>query len=294
MKKYIGIATLLLLAVGCDKVDTGGQNFDPNKIRIEASMGTRATLTDFEEGDKISLYAVEYNGEEVADLQIAGNYLNNEEVTYNGSAWVPARSLYWSENPCDFYGFYPRQELGALEDILFNVATDQSVDSTPEALGGYEASDLMWAKAEKVSKEDGAVHLAFHHMLSRLKVEIVRGVEYEGELPKNIEVHIYNTATTARVNWRIGSLEKYLYSDVKTIKMHQVDGDTFEAIIVPQFIERSTPLVEVTMEGIAYLLNYSMSFRPGMQHTVTVTLNTSPDQEKIDISIDGDVGGWEE
>jgi hypothetical protein len=30
-----------------------------------------------------------------------------------------------------------------------------------------------------------------------------------------------------------------------------------------------------------------------MQHTVTVTLNTSPDQEKIDISIDGDVGGWE-
>ena len=151
----------------------------------------------------------------------------------------------------------------------------------------------MWAKAEKVSKEDGAVHLAFHHMLSRLKVEIVRGPNYEGELPENIEVHVYNTATTARMNWRIGSLEKYLYSPTKTIKMHQVDGDTFEAIIVPQFIERSTPLVEVTMEGIAYLLNYSMSFRPGMQHTVTVTLNTSPDQEKIDISIDGDVGDWE-
>ena len=102
MKKYIGIATLLLLAVGCDKVDTGGQDFDPNKIRVEASMGTRATLTEFEAGDKISLYAVEYNGEEVADLQIAGNYLNNEQMTYNGSAWVGTRTLYWSENPCDF------------------------------------------------------------------------------------------------------------------------------------------------------------------------------------------------
>jgi hypothetical protein len=144
-----------------------------------------------------------------------------------------------------------------------------------------------------VAKEDGAVRLSFQHMLSRLKVDIVRGPNYEGELPKNIEVHVYNTATTARMNWRIGSLEKYLYSPTKTIKMHQVDGDTFDASIVPQFIERSTPLVEVTMEGIAYLLNYSMSFRPGMQHTVTVTLNTSPDQEKIDISIDGDVGGWE-
>lgn len=293
MKKYIGIAALLLLAVGCDK---GGEFVQPNpdEIRVEATVGgTRATLTEFEAGDKISLYAVEYNGEEVADLQIAGNYLNNEQMTYNGSAWVGTRTLYWSKNPCDFYGFYPYQQLGALEDILFEVATDQSADSTPEALGGYEASDLMWAKTEKVAKEDGAVRLSFQHMLSRLKVDIVRGPNYEGELPKNIEVHVYNTATTARMNWRIGSLEKYLYSPTKTIKMHQVDGDTFEAIIVPQFIERSTPLVEVTMEGIAYLLNYSMSFRPGMQHTVTVTLNTSPDQEKIDISIDGDVGDWE-
>ena len=47
------------------------------------------------------------------------------------------------------------------------------------------------------------------------------------------------------------------------------------------------------MEGVAYLLNYSMSFRPGYQHTITITLNTSPDQEKIEISLDGEVGGWE-
>ena len=76
--------------------------------------------------------------------------------------------------------------------------------------------------------------------------------------------------------------------------MKQVDGDSFEAIVVPQFIERSTPLVEVTMDGIAYLLEYDMSFRPGIQHTITVTLNTSPDQEKIEISIDGSTGDWQE
>ena len=74
--------------------------------------------------------------------------------------------------------------------------------------------------------------------------------------------------------------------------MRKIDNRTFDAIIVPQFIERSTPLVEITMGGIAYLLNYSMSFRPGYQHTITVTLNTSPDQEKIEISIDGEVDDW--
>ena len=76
--------------------------------------------------------------------------------------------------------------------------------------------------------------------------------------------------------------------------MRQINGETFEAIVVPQFIERTTPLIEITMGGIAYLMNYSMSFRPGYQHTITVTLNTSPDQEKIEIQIDGEVGGWEE
>ena len=75
--------------------------------------------------------------------------------------------------------------------------------------------------------------------------------------------------------------------------MRQINGETFEAIVVPQFIERTTPLIEITVGGIAYLMNYSMSFRPGYQHTITVTLNTSPDQEKIEIQIDGEVGGWQ-
>ena len=53
-------------------------------------------------------------------------------------------------------------------------------------------------------------------------------------------------------------------------------------------------MVEITMGGIAYLLEYSMSFRHGYQHTITIILNTSPDQEKIEIQIEGDVSGWAE
>ena len=294
MKKIFSIlAVATLLMVGCEKGE-GTSVVNPDEIRFETSIATRVAGTAFEEGDTFGLYAVEYDGDVVANLQVGGNYLNNEAVTLTGGIWKPARTLYWSANPCDFYAVYPRQNIESMEDVLFHIATDQSTPRTAEALGGYEASDLMWAKAEKVSREDGSVKLAFQHMMSKLVVDIVRGPSYEGELPENIEVHIYNTATTARINWRIGSLEKYLFSENKTIKMKQVDGDSFEAIVVPQFIERSTPLVEVTMDGIAYLLEYDMSFRPGIQHTITVTLNTSPDQEKIEISIDGSTGDWQE
>ena len=293
MKKIFSIlAVSTLLMVGCDKGnDMGVGAKDPNQISVNASVGTRVAGAAFEAGDTIGLYAVEYSGDEVAVLQPSGNYLNNEAVTFDGVVWNTARALYWSENPCDFYGLYPKQDLKSM-NVLFEVATDQSQESADGVLGGYEASDLMWAKAEKVSRENGAVNLRFEHMMSRLVVNIERGPSYEGELPKDIDVHIYNTATQAMVDWTIGSLEKYLYSPTKTIKMHRIDGDSFDAIVVPQFIERSTPLVEVTMEGIAYLLEYDMSFRPGMQHTITVTLNTSPDQEKIEIGIEGDVDGW--
>lgn len=294
MKKNIfilAVATLLML--GCNKgVDTSVIN--PDEIRVEASVKqTRAAGTSFEIGDKMGLYAVEYNGDEVASLQVAGNFINNEALTYNGSAWVGGRTLYWSDKPCDFYGIYPYQEPATVSEYLFDLPTDQNSPETDDALSGYEAADLLWAKATKVSREDGAVQLQFKHMMSRVVVKIERGEKYEGELPEDITVHLYNTVTTAEVDFTHGSLQRYAHGEKETITMKQLSGDTFAAIVVPQNIERRTPLVEITMEGIAYLLNYSMSFRPGYQHTITVTLNSSPEQEKIEISIDGEVGDWE-
>lgn len=294
MKKNIfilAVATLLML--GCNKgVDTSVIN--PDEIRVEASVKqTRAAGTSFEIGDKMGLYAVEYNGDEVASLQVAGNFINNEALTYNGSAWVGGRTLYWSDKPCDFYGIYPYQEPATVSEYLFDLPTNQNSPETDDALSGYEAADLLWAKATKVSRGDGAVQLQFKHMMSRVVVKIERGEKYEGELPEDITVHLYNTVTTAEVDFTHGSLQRYAHGEKETITMKQLSGDTFAAIVVPQNIERRTPLVEITMEGIAYLLNYSMSFRPGYQHTITVTLNSSPEQEKIEISIDGEVGDWE-
>ena len=73
MKKnlfILSVATLLM--VGCDSSNTL-ENINPNEIRIVAKVdSTRATATAFEEGDKIALYAVEYDGDSVAELQVAG------------------------------------------------------------------------------------------------------------------------------------------------------------------------------------------------------------------------------
>ena len=241
----------------------------------------------------MSLYAVEYEGDSASPLQISGNYLNNEQFTFDGTKWNSTRPLYWSDKACDFYAIYPYQQPKSATADLFDITPDQNSVPADGALAGYEASDLLWAKAENISYANGVVPLHFKHLMSRVVVKLERGPKYEGELPDDIVVHLYNTVTTAEVDYANGSLQSYSLGEKNTITMKRLSKETFAAIVVPQNIERRTPLIEVTMEGIAYLLNYSISFRPGYQHTITVTLNTSPDQEKIEINIDGEVGGWQ-
>lgn len=265
---------------------------DDGQIRFEFGLpSTKATAENFEAGDQVSVWAVEYASEEAPELQIGGNFLNNEMLTYDGSAWNSSRNVYWSEKSCDFYAVYPYIRPNSVESYIFEIQADQNSPRTADALGGYEASDLLFAKAENVSRADGKVSLKFRHMMSKCIVNVVKGEKFEGELPEDIAVHIYNTVTTADLNLANGSIEKYALGNRNTITMKKLASDKFEAVVIPQNIERRTPLIEISMGGIAYLMEYSLSFKPGYQHTINLTVNTSPDQEKFEIAIDAGAGG---
>lgn len=286
MKKTIYIALAVITLASCTKSESAALE-DSNELKFNVSFlgtGTKATANAFESGDAISVYAVERasDGSQIP-LQVGGNWLNNEKVTFDGGQWTPARTLYWNERHCDFYGIYPHQpNITSVEAFPFTVATDQTGD-------GYEASDLLYAYAENVSRSDGSVGLKFQHIMSKLIVNVVKGPKFEGEIPDDVVAHIYNTNVECRANFITGSVEKNAFGAKSTITMKKLSNDRFEAVLVPQNIEKRTPLVELTMGGIAYLLDYSLSFRAGYAHTITLTLNTSPDQEKIEIAIDASV-----
>ena len=227
---------------------------DDGQIRFEFGLpSTKATAEKFEAGDNVSVWAVEYTSEEAPELQIGGNFLNNEMLTYDGSKWA-GRTMYWSEKPCDFYAVYPHIRPTSVESFTFEIAADQNSPRTADALGGYEASDLLFAKAENVTRADGKVSLKFRHMMSKCVVNVIKGEKFEGELPEDIAVHIYNTVTTADLNLANGSIEKYPLGNRNTITMKKVAADKFEAVVIPQNIERRTPLIEISMGGIAYLM----------------------------------------
>ena len=291
MRKIFLMLTIVAIVSSCQKEAETQLQYD-NEIKFEFNIKTKATATAFETGDQIAVYAVEYEADDTPELQIAGNFLNNEKLTYNGATWLADKILYWSEKPCDFYALYPYQKLTSVEEHTFEIVPDQNSTESNSVLGGYEASDLLFSKAEMVSRADGKVALQFMHMMSKCVVTITKGEKFEGEIPDDIVTHIYNTTTSAILNFANGSLQKDPQGARKTITMNKISNTLFEAIVIPQNIERRTPLIEVSMGGIAYLLEYSMSFRPGYVHTINLILNTSPDQENIDISIDPSISDW--
>lgn len=294
MKKYIALAALALVAMSCERENIDNTPIvDDSVMRIEAlhPSTTRATATSFEDGDVIGLYATTYEGEQAMPLQISGNWINNEALTFNGSSWKGRRTFYWNEGLMDVYGYYPYMEPTVINKHKWAVQTDQSLPATEGALSAYEASDFLWAKAEGVSQEDGSVQLQFKHMCSKVVIKLVKGEEYTDAFPEDIDVYLYSTVPQALINFTTGIVSKDPHGDAQKIKARKVAIDTFEVIVVPQSILEYAPFVEIIMGGISYMTEEIFTYHAGKEYIVSITLDNSP--QKIEINVGGSVGGWD-
>ena len=307
MKPTYAIAALALMAVSCNQGNDLSLS-DSRAMLFQVTSHNAATKVAegaFEEGDRVGLFVVDYVDETTpAPLQISGNRANNEPMTLDEGQWRTGRTLYWGEGKSDVYAYYPYWEtLAEVDAQPFSVATDQT---TAEAV---EASDLLWAKAEGVAQADGAVSLEMKHVLSRLVVRIMAGEDYIGSLPAAATVHLHSTVTDALVSLSNGSVEKDPYSGARSIQMRNcgvrnyADGQAvvYEAIVVPQMLASSVPLLEINSKSVSYLLEDAFNFKPGVSYTYTAVLNASTEAIKIEIgceiedwnNLGGDEGGSE-
>ena len=295
MKKHIisgiGFALALLALVACAD-DNEPQYKDarhtPMTFVVTHPSQTRATATNFEGGDRIGLYVAQAD----APLEIGGNLVNNEALTYNGSRWTAAHTLYWDEGTYNAYAYYPYiQGVSSIDDQPFSVATDQSTAKTATALGGYEASDLLFATSKGIKASASPINLTFKHIMSKLKIRLVKGEDFEGEMPTTAQVYIHNTVPTATIDLQAGMATRYVKGTQQTITAHQDDDYVFSAILVPQRVENRQPLVEVVMKGVSYMYESKFVFKPGVEHLVNLIITNNPDNVKIEIG--GEVENWQ-
>lgn len=284
------VSALALGLVGCSQEHESVKVSSSNTMSFNIMSPyahTRVADGLFEAEDMVGLYVVDYvDAETAAPLQLSGNRANNEAMMFDGSAWATERPIYWGDGKSDVYAYYPYiDEVVDVEAQPFSVATDQ------DAEGAYEASDLLWAKAAGVSQADGAVSLQMQHSMSRLVVKIMAGEEYVGSLPADATVHLHSTVADARLSLDNGSVVKDPYAGAKSIKMRNLGVHTFaegdavvyEAIVVPQMLETSVPLLEINSKSVSYLLEDMFNFKPGVSYTYTAVLNASTTAIKVEI-----------
>lgn len=265
---------------------------------LSPGVQTKVSGSAFESGDRAGLFVTDYaDSDTPMPLQISGNRANNLAITCDGATWAPAKTVYWGDGKSDVYAYYPYIEsITDIEEQPWSIATDQTREAEGDAQGAYEASDFLWAKSEGVSQSGGAVNLEMKHIMSKLTVRIVAGEDYVGSLPEDASVLLHSTVTDAKVNLEKGSATKDSHSGAKSIKMKNlgirtydgVQAVVYEAIVVPQMLETSVPLIEINSKSVSYLLEDSFNFRPGTAYTYTATLNTSTTSIKVDIGCELD------
>lgn len=282
-------ASLISLITSCQDSETDmshSANETAMTFCVSHPDGTRATSTDFEEGDTIGVYVAESG----PALELSGNLVNNEPLTLTAGRWLSRRTLYWDTGTYNAYAYYPHRKIVSIEDQPWSVETDQPTEKSGTELGGYEASDLLYAKSTGLVASEAPVNLRFRHLMSKITIRLVKGPDFEGELPGNAQVYIHNTVTDATLDLNEGQVTKSAKGDTKSIRAKQISGTIFNAIVVPQRIENRLPLIEVIMGNVSYLFESRFVFRSGINHQVSLVITDNPD--RVNIEIGGEIENW--
>lgn len=247
----------------------------------QQGSSTRVTNTAFEEGDRIGLFITGKG----TPLEQSGNYVNNAPLAYKGNQWSTDNPIYWDNGTYDVYAYYPyATPVASVDDYPFTVATDQNGS-------GYAESDFLWASKPAVSATGSPIALQFRHRMSRMYIKLIKGEEYEGDLPADAEVYVHNTVPTATIDLSAGVVTRNPYGTAQSIRARSLGNHTYAAIIVPQRLDNRQPLVEVIMKGVSYLYESKFLFKPGLQHSVQLAISKNPEQIKIEIG--GEIENWE-
>lgn len=267
-----GILPILLISCMEDSSILPENELNKKIISLSAEINqvavTRVNDNGFCNGDVMGVYIVDYNGENPGALLSKGNRADNLRHTYDeaNSKWNSSYDVYWKDDKTniDIYGYYPFGSPEDVDNYPFTIQQDQNKAANGENLGGYEASDFLWGKVEKVAPTSNRIRLPLHHKLSSAKVELVEGEGFSSGEWNSIakSIVIKNVKHEATISLANGTVTPKGAIASTGIIPHR-NGSAFRAIIVPQTVPANTELFGITVDSKPY------SFKKGEDFTYT-------------------------
>lgn len=241
---------------------------------------TRVNDNGFCDGDVMGVYIVDYDGNTPGTLQVSGNRGDNVRHTFDEAAykWNSAYDLYWKDKHThiDVYGYYPFGSPESIDAYAFTVQRDQSTSSENGTMGGYEASDFLWGKAENVAPTTSVVRLSMSHRMANARVTLVEGTGFEaGEWVKTEKtVLVTNLCREATINLADGTVTQNGGIE-STATIPSRVNDEWRAIVVPQSVAAGTTLFSITIGGVPYKFskNENFTYMPGRMSNFSIRVD---------------------
>lgn len=302
------ISFLLLGILGAcrdENPEEKGRDRSPGKILLESEVDqlylSRVNDNGFADGDIMGVYIVDYVGGEPGELQNYGNRATNVQHTYHAeeNKWTSAVDIYWkdSKTPVDIYGYYPFSSPEEVRSHSFEVKKDQSKPTDGRVMGGYEASDFLWGKVERVAPTDKVIRLPLRHQMSNALVTLKMGDGFTEDEWNGLEksVLVQNTTRRAQIDLATGKVTPMGEAETTGTLPFCRDGE-FRAIVVPQTVKAGKELFDITVGKTPYIFKKEVdfSYTPGKMHRFTITVNKKSDSGDYEFKLTGEeIADWE-
>lgn len=309
MKKIILLVAMALSCVCWACYDNEIAGLDAGQACLISLSGEidQVTLSRVNDGgfchnDVMGVYIVDYEGGSSGTLLDEGNRATNLQFTFDEAnyKWNSAYDVFWKDGktPIDVYGYYPVGTPESVNAYAFEVRKDQSKLSENGEMGGYEASDFLWGKAENVAPLTPVVRLSFRHKMSNARVTLQEGTGFsDGEWVKlEKQVLVTNTKRGAQVDLATGIVT--VTGEVATTgTIPYKHGDEFRAIVVPQEVAAGVKLFSITVDGVAYSFskNETFTYVPSKMHNFTIRVDKKANEGKYEfVLVSESITAWED
>ena len=310
MKKWFDIAVLGILVslAACTKIETLSA---PEAIRY--AVGSYAVST---KASEYRAYESLDNFQSKAFLHAegaaAGTDFFSSTISWDGSTWAPERDYYWPKHPQSYINFVSWYAHNGSANITTEVSETNFniIEHTVGANDRILVADEAWLqKANTTTYSTSGVPTLFHHVLSRVKINLRASTLAEAGLTYEVAIQsahlegIYQTGSLQLVNskplststiaWSSNASPELLWTTVNGSNANNIQFVNANANIgtTPVTILDERSFLPQTLGNDAKLvLTYSITTKSGDTVTsmesdipATVVLNTIKNTSEIAI-----------
>ena len=263
---------------------------------------TRADDNGFADGDRIGIYAVNYDSGNPGELLDEGNQATNVGFTYDeaSNSWTGDRQLYFRDEatPVDVYGYYPHNpKLSGVRGFTYSVERNQKGGDEDGKMGNYEKSDLLLGMTGGVTPAAPLAVVTFRHAFAGVRVTLVKGSGFSdrqwSELEKSVLVG--STRRDAVVDLAAGTVIPSGEYDGRDIQA-AAHGSDFCAVVVPQTVGAGATLLVINAgpDSWRFKREEQTVYAPGKLHSFTIQVNSRQGGGGLEFSLVSEsVTAWE-